>query len=370
MGEPAPALQQTQTEAFLNLFAFRDAFTWEGYDKDRKQKVRLAEVRESKTARPVVIPLTAELFNYPFVTINRHRYNAVNIDVDDVLPGEQYFLPGLDRSTYQGAGLPLPNLAVQTSGARVQAFWLLDRPLPRNASPSSWQYYTDVRARMNAALNGDFACNPRGAVRNPFYLGHKVVKFHEGRTELAKLNVPVKLDAKTYQYHSRDYYTGNRNRATFNFALQYYKERQGQITQEELLRQVQAFQNLADAPALPLQENKLIVRSIARNADKYKVRANRNYGAMNLPAVDWGSMTAQERQAEITARQRQGAAYTSKGKARSARQRLEWAVEDLQGQGEPLTYARIARAAGVALNTAKAHVQLATDGPKWKQGKI
>ena len=254
-----------------------------------------------------------DLGRYKFIYYNQYQIKMIAVDVDDVGEIEPSYEPGLDRSTFND--VPVPNISVCSSGGHFQAFWMLKKPMPIKCSAKSMDFCNDIRMKLNIALGGDCSFNKRGGARNPFYEKYKIMKWHDDAYELSDLNLNIDLfqsfSANLVSGGDAKYEEGERNKVTFLRALYFYK-RNPKISFEELLANVLAWQNIQDDENLSYPENVGIVKSVLRNGYKYKIRADRNYGAMQLPKIDWSSMSAKQRKREIKKRQRMGAKYTHK----------------------------------------------------------
>jgi hypothetical protein len=292
-----------------------------------------------------------------FLFLNEKRYDILAVDVDDVEDMEEVeagYEPGLDPATF--TDVPMPNYSVCSGRGHYQAMWILQDPLPPRPSPKSVEFLSDVRDGLNMALNGDFAFNMRGAARNPFCTDYKARRWHGGRYSLEELNLgnPLFKQVRTAK-HTSDYQEGNRNRATFLFALSLAKQ-DPTISMESLLIQVEFWQQ-AHAPEKPLSrsENAAVVKSALRNGYRYKIRADFNYGAMNLPALNWAEMTEQQRKDEIHKRQRQGALWVAEQKTATTTDKILKAVLELEAEGLHPTQAKIAEKSGLSLRTVKTY---------------
>ncbi|GAU08890.1 replication initiation protein [Desulfoplanes formicivorans] len=255
--------------------------------------------------------------DHKFLYYNQFQTKILAIDVDDIyidkLPlnnPESKYEPGLDKNTF--CDIPAPNFTVCTGKGHFQAFWRLKNPIPMRGAARTHEYYSDVRTKLNIALNGDFAFNKRGSARNPFYRNYWVRKWHDDEYELSDLNLNINLFTNVSICGlNKIYEHGNRNIATFYRALYYYKKNTN-ISFDDLLKKTISWQQMQDEENLSQRENISIIKSVLRNGYKYKIRADRNYGAMNLPKIDWKAMTARKRKNEIRRRQSLGAHYVNK----------------------------------------------------------
>lgn len=322
----------------------------------------LIEVKESKTATPRILPVS-EIENFAFITANKARIGGIVIDVDDVEEDESGFLPGFDEGTYEWAGAPLPARVVSTSGQRFQAQYPLHRPLPlrKNASGKSFDFFRDVRDSLTVALNGDLAVPYRGTVRNPLFRHAKVIDFHQTAFHLADIQAATKLDGRMFERWSREYRQGNRNRATFLFALDEFKTSGDTLSPEALIAKIQTFQALhTSVPALGLGEISRIASSVLRNGSRYH-RPGRRYephwkvGALGLPSANWAGMTPNERRTEIRYRQGVGALHCHEVRKAATLAKLQVALDDMVKSGVPPSKAALARKTGVKRDTVARH---------------
>lgn len=322
----------------------------------------LIEVKESKTAQPRIRPVS-EVENFPFITANKARIAGITVDVDDVEADEPYHRPGFDEGTYDWAGVPCPARVVATSGPRFQAIFPLRQPMPlrRNASKASFDFYRDVKNDLNLALNGDFAVPYRGTVRNPLFKGATVHDFHQTAFQLGDLQAATKLDARRFGRWSREYRQGNRNRATFLFALDEFKASGDTLSPEALISKIQTFQALhTSVPALGLGEISRIAGSVLRNGSRYYRPGRRHephwkVGALDLAPANWAGMTPGERRDEIRIRQQLGQIHRSEVVKARTLEKLQAALDGISRASQPITKAGIARAAGVKRETVARH---------------
>lgn len=252
----------------------------------------------------------AYLLDRRFLFYNQYQTKVIAIDVDDCPRCDLHdcYEPGLDPVTFEN--IPLPNITVCTGNGHYQAFWRLKKAIPQKKAQKCQEYFTDVRSKLNIALNGDFAFNKRGGARNPFNPSYRVRKWHDHDFELGDLNLNIQLfKLATVSTMDNLYEPGNRNRSTFIKALNFFKKNP-LIKFDDLFELIKTWQNLHEAENLSRAENAGIIKSVLRNGDKYRLRADRNYGAMNLPEVQWEELTRNGRYRKIKQRQRLGAYYT------------------------------------------------------------
>lgn len=341
MPEAAAAKKEWLTE-------FKDVFS--------DEKTGRAQVREYKESPPEWVPVD-KVFRFPFISINLPNYQVVQIDVDEPdCDADPIIPPAFDLAPYHWLDIPPPNFTVVSSGQRFHAFWLLERSLPFKASPTSLQFFHDVRQKLAHALGGDVSCNVRGSARNPFYRKAHARCFSKERNHLREVNPRhITIPARTYRNQAHKYVEGNRNRVTFNVVLRRYKELGEKASTAELFEYARRFQGHCDAEALPDSENWSIASSVRRNGHKYRVSADRNYGAMGLEAPDWGGMSPEERRVEIRRRQSMGAYWMHDKRKERTKARLELAIQELQREGQKITQRAVAERSGCSTQTINAY---------------
>lgn len=306
---------------------------------------------------PLVSVAAPELGAYPYIAINQRDFRIVHVEVDSIdVSGDSLLEPAFDIQTYDEFSIPWPNYAVISSGHRFHAFWILERSLPKSATFRSISYFHDVRAKLIYALGGDPACNIAGAVRNPFCTKAKVREFSRKPHRLADLNLDIKVSAKTYEAYRSLYQPGARNCATFKAALGFYREHQGRIGFDELVAWIKTFQGLyPGVDPLSYVEVRSIAASIIRNGQRYRTRANRNYGRMNLAPVDYSDMDEEERLAMIRSRQSTGAAFVHDQRRQSTIDKMTAAWEAITREGQVPTQKAVSERAAVSLRTVKTY---------------
>ena len=322
-------------------------------------KEKLVKVKDSKSGLWRNVPKD-EARGYPFIYGNISKLGLIVVDVDDAeVDG---LCEGMDESVYYQNDIPVPLYAINTSGARFQcAFALTDPlPLPKHCSSLSLDYYRAIREKLIFRLNGDFALPFRGWMRNPLYESARIRHFHGSSYKLGDLDIPT-IDGRSFERWSGDYVVGNRNRATFMFALGEFKASGDKLTFDVLMSRVQTFQALrSPVESLSLSENRGIVGSVLRNGGRYCAPGRRhdpswNVGAMGLPVPDWGSMTAEEREKLIRFRQSLAAYHCHEvNKQRTIAKILE-SMEGMLSRGLPITIKGLAREACVSRNTVRGY---------------
>lgn len=309
-----PLQDRTTAITHFNQY-YAPYFTWESVHPSLRTKMKYAATKPTKAKRAYIAPVATEnVVNHPFIEINRYRVSILAVDCDNA-PLQQGYSVGFDPQTYLQHGLPLPNTVVQTARG-YQAMWFLKYPISKKTGHASMQYYTDVRSRIIAALDCDMHCNISGAMRNPFYMGfeHDSVIFHRAAHELCDLDVVPNVP-RSGLYSAVEYESGARNCATFRYALALFKQHNEKMNLSGLFLRVSAWvKSQACASALDAAEIKTICSSVIRNGHRYKVRADRNYGAMQLPVFDYSGLTADQRVAVIKHRQGLGGRYAAQVK--------------------------------------------------------
>lgn len=329
-------------------------------------------VKPAKDEPAFCVP-SAEVAAYPYIILNPGMLCWVHVDID--LPkmprpvdGETQALAlqrtAFDPAPYGALNIPLPAFAV-LSGKSFHLLWPLLRPLPPHPSPVSRRYYHDVRRNLMRALGGDIACGVHmiGA-KNPFFVRHTAVKYPSGPCTLEALRLEA-APQDVPHWRQLDYDTGQRNCASFRAALAYF-HRVGGASEDELAAFLADYQAGANTPPLPVEENWDIAKSIVRNGDIYKSRADRNYGVMGLPTLKGTDLPAEERRAAIRQRQGEGGRYSAEQRAAECRRIIADALAALVAEGRKVTGEVIARAAGVDVRTVRRHLIIRDGQATWK----
>ncbi len=137
-------------EALYDLCSYRSS-------RDGELKVLL---KLDKTAPIEERPLR-DLTKAPYFCPNHYRFAFLHTDIDEGDKAELF-----DPGYYEGRNLPRPNAVVGTSrGAHV--LYALQWPVALHGKGR--RYFQAVRDSVNVAVNGDFSCSPRSAIRNPFF---------------------------------------------------------------------------------------------------------------------------------------------------------------------------------------------------------
>ena len=322
-------------------------------------KEKLVKVKDSKSGLWRNVPVD-EAKRYPFVYVNISKIGLIVVDVDDLSDGGM--CEGLDEFIYHHNGIPVPLYAINTSGARFQcAFALTDPlPLPKHCSRLSLDYYRAIREKLIFRLNGDFALPFRGWMRNPLYESARIRHFHGASYKLGDLDIPT-IDGRNFERWSSNYVVGNRNRATFMFALGEFKGSGDKLTFDVLMSRVQTFQALkSPVEALGLSENRGIVASVLRNGGRYYAPGRRhdpswNVGAMGLPPLDCTGMSLEERVKLIRFRQSLSAYYCHKANRQRTIAKILESMEGMLSSGLPITIKGLAREACVSRNTVRGY---------------
>lgn len=325
---------------------------------------KLVKVKDSKSGLWRNVSLD-EARRYPFVYVNISKLGLIVVDVDDA--DCEGICEGLDEAVYDHNGIPIPAYAINTSGSKYQCGFVLtdSLPLPKYCSPVSLGFYRSVREKLTFRLNGDFALPFRGWMRNPLYEGARIRHFHGASYKLGDLDIPT-IDGRSFERWSGDYVVGNRNRATFMFALGEFKNSGDTLTFDDLMSRVQTFQALkSPVEALGLGENRGIVASVLRNGGRYYAPGRRhdpswNVGAMGLPVPDWGAMTAEEREKLIRFRQSLGQQHRSEVVKARTLSRLQEAMDRMLSRGVPVSIEGLRKEAGVGRNTVRRHWEALT----------
>ena len=325
------------TEKFSEL---SELFTYKRNEK------KLIQVKEQKETSVLEVPAD-EITDYPYLMANKFRYAFLLTDVDEPRTGDKE--EGCDPCFFEGLGLPVPSVVTMTQRG-YHALWPLQYPVAKDGK--GLPYYRYIRTNYNAITNGDFACAPTCATRNPFYHGADAVFFGNWRYELAKLDVPVQGDRPGFKVPSIDYHKGNRNTATFLHVLSVFKANPT-ADFHRLMEAAESFQSEQQAPSLSLAENVGIVKSILRNGTRYSFTGgNHNRGILGLPKRD-GFLPLEEFRAMKAKHQAIGAAYARGCLVGRTEARIQAAVDSLQGE---VNISAVARVAGASRNTVRKYL--------------
>jgi hypothetical protein len=289
--------------------------------------------------------------------VNLASYQVIGVDVDFGASDQAPVIPPFcDIAPFKWYDIPFPNLTVQSNPPNFQAFWFLDWSLPFQASSWSLRFFHDVRLKLIHALSGDPSCNVRGSMRNAVCLEAPARCFTKERRTLYEVNPRhITLPARTLQNNAHKYEVGNRNRVTFNVVLRRFKELREKASVSELFNYARRFQDQCNAEPLPDPENWQIASSVKRNGPRYRIRADYNYGAMQLPDAPWDEMSEAERVEEIRRRQSMGAHWMHDRRKTKTRAKLEVAVQELQREGQKVTQRAVAARSGCAIQTVNSH---------------
>ena len=300
-----------RTTAFTHFeMLYSRLFSWESYNRNLQCNLQYTETRPHKKAAPVVSPIHSHnAVDHPFITVNKYRISVMAIDCDNA-PVKNGYSKGLDPETYTSIGLPLPNAVVQTRRG-YQAYWFLKKPIHKQHRKAC-DYYRELRLRIIAKLGADQACNVCGSMRNPFYIGqeHKAAFFHNAGTELCDFDI-FERAPRYSKYNPVTYEVGQRNKATFKYALNLFKESAHTLSLSDLFSKVDLWVKSRNCDSLPRSEIQGICSSVFRNGQNYRIRADRNYGAMNLPEIDYSHINVYQRLAIIRHRQALGGKYAA-----------------------------------------------------------
>ena len=345
-----------------------------------EQWKRLFEVRKDtvkvKTAKsdPAEYVPSALLAEYPYIVVNSGRLNWVHIDVDlpsglPIADGEtpQLMLKRIafDPAPYDELNIPFPAFSV-LSRRSFHLAWPLFRSLPHVPSARAWNFYRDTRLKLALALGGDFACPSNSvSMKNPFYDGHFATTYPTAPCRLADLLVDRILPPRAAFLEEITYETGQRNHATFRAALEYSSAHPG-ASYERLLDFIESFQANQTDPPLPRAENKGIVASILNNRH-YRVRAHRNYGAMNLPTLRGTGLPPEQMLAAIRERQSKGAQFSCALRVSRKRAALRDAVAAMETEGKRITGGELATMAKVSIAYVRKSVRISDGVVSWKE---
>lgn len=311
-------------------------------------------VKQNKTGAFIPVELD-KVSQYPFIAINKLHKSIVHIDIDDEGSISAPLIPpAFDIATYEEHNIPFPNYAVVSSGNRFHAFWLLKCPLPLSASQKSMAFFSDVRSKLNSALQGDASCNLAGAVRNPFYFGAKTRMMSRLLYTLNDINIDVKAmpNSANHILYGNEYTIGARNRTLFIFGLQQHKRHNESLPLDDLVCKLNSFQmRHPDTPKLSPEEVNAIGKSILQNSSRYKTRAPRNYGKMGMDKINSEELTENDRKELIADRQSKGAYFTHHTRRAQTFDSMHAAFEQIAGSGKKLTQSKVAELSNLSIRT-------------------
>lgn len=327
-------------------------------------------VKRAKDEAAICTP-SANVAEFPYIMLNPGMLCWVHIDID--LPkmprpfdGETQELAlqrtAFDIAPYDALNIPPPAFTV-LSGKSFHLLWPLMRPFPPHPSLESLRFYLDVRRYLMRALGGDIACgvNMIGA-KNPFFTGHMAVNYPTGPCTLEALRIDATPQDMPH-WHRLEYETGQRNCASFRAGLAFF-HRLGGASVDEVLEFLIEFQAGSNAPALDLGENKDIAKSIVFKGERYKSRADRNYGAMGLPSLKGTGMPPEQLRSAIRERQGEGGRYAAEQRAAESRRIIGEAIKALESAGQKVTGETVARVADINIRTVRRHLVI-RDGQTW-----
>lgn len=329
-------------------------------------------VKEGKQ-EPVKIVPSERVAEFPYIVLNPGIYCWIHLDVDvqrmprpvpGETPAQTLQRMAFDPAPYEELNIPLPAFAV-LSRRSFHLLWPLLRPLPPHPSPISLRYYHDVRRNLIRALGGDIACGVQHiGAKNPFFTGHQAVRYESRPCVLEELL----LDASPQDipiWSALEYEGGQRNCASFRAALGYFCSLGG-ASVDELTAFIETYQAGKGVTPLSKPEIHDIAKSILRNGDRYRVRADRNYGVMGLPTLKGTDLPAEERRAAIRQRQGEGGRYSAEQRAAECRRIIADALAALVAEGRKVTGEVIARATGVDVRTVRRHLIIRDGQATWK----
>lgn len=269
--------------------------------------------------------ITTPIESKRFIKINAGPLKVLHIEIDEP---EDDLRSWRQPSYFEDRGVPVPNCIVE-SDRGVHVFYFLAYPISRKNKIVK-EFYEDVRMKIIVALGADPLCNIRGMVRNPFYEDAASLWFREDARTLEELNTNVKLESKYgTQRYDLEYRLGNRNNSLFLRGLLEYQKRRELYTQD--LKNRYRKQDVSDmerflkgiiarhpkVEAFPVSELRTVARNIILRGDKYKVRAERDYGRLareGLAGPDVGpwSKSRPEREAQVNKRRAWGAGHSAR----------------------------------------------------------
>ncbi len=314
-----------------------------------------------------------DIANYPYIVLNRGKIHWVHIDVDRLpsqfedigMRAQAIRWAAFDPERFDALNIPYPTFSV-LSGTSVHFLWPLSCPMSPRPSKKSLLYYLDVRRNLTLAVGGDTACPAIGvAAKNPFFGKHLAQRYPTRPCALADLRVEGVTSGRSAILAPVVYEKGQRNYATFRAALKHFRLRPG-VTAEELMAFIEVFQAEWAASPLSTGENRGIVASIIRNADRYRIRADRDYGAMRLPSLKGTGLPPEQMLAAIRERQAVGAKFSAARRSAKKKEAVALAVASLMAGGQKITGEAIARRAGVTVRFVWKCISLRQGLVTWK----
>jgi hypothetical protein len=331
------------------------------------------KVKANKSYPAEYVP-TAQVAEYPYIVINSGRLNWVHIDVDlppglpvadDETPQLMLKRIAFDPAPYDHLNIPYPAFSV-LSRRSYHLAWPLLRSLPREPSARAWNFYRNTRGKLALALGGDLACPSNSvSMKNPFYDRNFAQRYPANPCHLADLLVDGILPARSAFLEEIAYETGQRNLATFRKALEYSQAHPG-ASYEQLLDFIESFQANQTDPPLPRAENQGIVASILSNRH-YRVRAQRNYGAMNLPTLRGTGLPPEQMLAAIRERQSKGAQFSCALRVSKKSAALRDAVAAMENEGKRITGGELAARAKVSIAYVRKSVRISDGVVSWRE---
>lgn len=348
---------------FIKLFAYDDRSVGISHDK----KITGKRVSLEK------------IFLFQYILINPKYYNWIHIDVDftdeDSSADTAKYL---DPFYYDSIFLPRPNIAVfNTKG--VHLFWHLKIMISQDKTKSAFAYYTDIRNRIVATLNGDSNCrahnlvvkNPfwtkfdnREEYGEPFFFTTNDYELNDFKTFLRETPDPIKKLRRT-SFSPQKFQSGNRNNGMFHYLLACYNT-ESSVTKSALITLAQQYQNnFPNVEPLDKQDLQVIADSVI--SGKYGSQKNRNYGKMQLPQIKGG--TDKERKRKIVEHQRLGALDTANGKTNKSIDKIADAIATLKKEKQKISAKAIALEIKMSDRTVREYITVKRGVISWKKQK-
>lgn len=177
--------------------------------------------------------------------------------------------------------------------------------------------------------------------------------FGDWRHELAKLDVTHLWKTAPRIPFTVEYCQGNRNRASFCYALRLFKHNPT-LPFEDLLFSLESFQQEQSAPPLSRTENAGILKSVLRNAHRYG-DINPNRGILGLPPKP-GFLSDADYWPWRSERHSAGAAYARQKRTEDRKSKIAEAAASLRQNGAAVTVSAVARMIGVSRNTVQKYL--------------
>ncbi|MEF2144884.1 MAG: replication initiation protein [Desulfovibrionaceae bacterium] len=276
-------------------------------------------------------------------------------------------------------GLPMPTISIVTpDNGHALYFYELANPVLRPINGgASWlkrrplEFFENIRAGYIKTLCADpgytaYSCkNPLSPIWEP------TTRWHDKQYTLAELaqavNVPSSrkyrrdIEPDSTSPHAQLFYAGRKwawenvgshsSRNAFQAELHswlkvYYAEHVRPNLQKEI-----------GPHLISSQAQRIAVYTWGKRGTRWLRDQTKNRGVLSLSPV-CHRLTDEEKQTEISERQRLGAKYANQARASKTEQAILSAVARLREAGTPLTKAEVAKQAGISKRTVQRHAHL------------